>query len=41
MTIKELQQLMFEYEDKKYGDFSAKLIPTMPRENFIGIRAPE
>ena len=41
MTINELQKLMFEYEDKKYGDFSAKLIPTMSRENFIGIRAPE
>ena len=41
MIIKELQQLLFEYEDKKYGDFSAKLIPTAPREHFIGIRAPE
>ena len=41
MTIKELQQLLFEYEDKKYGDFSAKLIPTLPRERFIGIRSPE
>ena len=41
MTIKDLQKLLFEYEDKKYGDFSAKLIPDMPREKFIGIRAPE
>jgi len=41
MTIKELQQLLFEYEDKKYGDFGAKLIPGFPREKFIGIRAPE
>ena len=41
MTIKELQNLLFEYEDKKYADFSAKLIPTLPRENFIGIRSPE
>ena len=41
MTIKELQKLLFEYEDKKYGDFGAKLIPTLPRERFIGIRAPE
>ncbi len=41
MTITELQQLLFEYEDKKYADFSAKLIPTLPREKFIGIRAPE
>ena len=41
MTIKELQKLLFEYEDKKYGDFGAKLIPTLPREKFIGIRSPE
>lgn len=41
MTIKELQKLLFEYEDKKYADFSAKLIPTLPREKFIGIRSPE
>ena len=41
MTIKDLQKLLFEYEDKKYGDFGAKLIPGFPREKFIGIRAPE
>ena len=41
MTIKDLQKLLFEYEDKKYGDFGAKLIPTLPREKFIGIRSPE
>lgn len=41
MTLKELQQLLFEYEDKKYADFGAKLIPTLPREKFIGIRSPE
>ena len=41
MTLIELQKLLFEYEDKKYGDFGAKLIPTLPREKFIGIRSPE
>ena len=41
MTIKDLQKLLFEYEDKKYGDFGAKLILGFPREKFIGIRAPE
>ena len=41
MTLEELQQLLFEYEDKKYADFGAKLIPTLPREKFIGIRSPE
>ena len=41
MTVKELQKLLFEYEDKKYADFGAKLIPNLPRESFIGIRSPE
>ena len=41
MTIKDLQQILFQYQDTKYADFSAKLIPTLPREKFIGIRAPE
>ena len=36
----QIQKILFEYQDKKYGDFSAKLIPTLPRENFIGVRTP-
>ena len=31
---------MFKYQDEKYADFSAKLVPTLSREAFIGIRAP-
>ncbi len=41
MTIKELQELLFEYADEKYGDFGAKLIPNLPRERIIGVRTPE
>ena len=41
MTQKELLAVLFEYRDEKYADFSAKLIPTVPREAFIGIRSPE
>lgn len=34
-----IQEILFEYQDEKYGDFSAKLIPTLPRESFIGVRS--
>lgn len=36
-----IQEILFEYQDEKYGDFSAKLIPTLPRESFIGVRSPD
>ena len=41
MTIRDLQQLLFRYQDTAYADFSAKLIPAVPREKFIGVRSPE
>ena len=41
MTLTDLQQLLFQYQDTAYADFTAKLIPNLPREKFIGIRAPE
>ena len=41
MTLDDLQRILFQYQDVAYADFSAKLIPTVPRERFIGIRAPE
>ncbi|MBR5932781.1 MAG: DNA alkylation repair protein [Treponema sp.] len=41
MTLKELQKILFEYEDKKYADFNAKLIPDIPRKKIIGIRSPK
>lgn len=36
-----IQQVLYNHQDKKYAEFSAKLIPTLPRESFIGVRAPE
>lgn len=41
MTLNELEQILFQYQDIKYADFTAKLIPNLPREKFIGIRSPE
>lgn len=41
MTLHDLQQLLFQYRDTAYADFSARLIPTVPRERMIGIRTPE
>ena len=41
MTLNDLQRNLFQYQDTAYADFSAKLIPTVPREKFIGVRAPE
>lgn len=40
MTLSELTGILFAYRDEKYADFSAKLIPTIPRERLIGVRAP-
>ncbi len=41
MTLNDLEQLLFQHQDAAYADFSAKLIPTVPREKFIGVRSPE
>ena len=41
MTLDDLQQILFQYRDEAYADFSARLIPTVPREKIIGIRSPE
>ena len=35
-----IQEILFKYQDEKYADFSAKLVPTLSRDAFIGIRAP-
>jgi len=39
-TTKTITNRLFELQDKEYGDFSAKLTPTLPREAFIGVRVP-
>lgn len=41
MTMDELRQVLFGYRDTAYADFTAALIPTVPREKLIGIRTPE
>lgn len=41
MTRDELLQILFSHQDEKYADFSAKCIPNVPREKFIGVRSPE
>lgn len=37
----EILKILYAHQDEKYGDFIAKLVPTLPREKFIGIRSPE
>ncbi len=41
MTLNDLQLMLFQHQDTAYADFSAKLIPTVPRERIIGVRSPE
>ena len=41
MTLQDLQQVLFRRRDDAYADFTAKLIPTVPREKIIGVRSPE
>lgn len=36
-----IQEILFSMSDEKIKNFNAKLIPNLPKENFIGIRTPE
>lgn len=36
-----IREILYAHRDPKYADFIAKLIPTLPKESFIGIRSPE
>lgn len=36
----DIQKTLFSLQDVAYGDFQQKLIPTLPREHFIGVRVP-
>lgn len=36
-----IQEILFQFQDEKYGDFITKLVPTEAREKFIGVRSPE
>ncbi len=37
----DIQERLFELQDKKYAEFSAKLTPTVDAELFIGVRIPQ
>ena len=37
----EIQQLLFAHKDTKYAEFVSKLVPTVAKEKFIGVRSPE
>ena len=41
MTTEDLVRLLYRHRNEKYADFTAKLIPNLPRDRFIGIRSPE
>lgn len=36
----DVQKKLFSLQDSAYADFQQKLIPTLPREHFIGVRMP-
>lgn len=36
----EIRARLFEMQDLEYRDFHAKLIPTINKENIIGVRTP-
>ena len=36
-----LQEQLFSLRDENYAAFSAKLIPTVPADRFIGVRSPQ
>lgn len=38
--IRDVQKKLFEMQDIRYRDFHAKLVPTMEKDKFIGIRTP-
>ena len=37
---KELQELLQDFREETYQKFNAKLIPTLPPEEILGIRTP-
>lgn len=36
----QIQKQLFSLQDVPYGDFQARLLPTVPRERIIGVRTP-
>ena len=39
--MNKISEILYRHQDVSYGDFITKLVPTLPREAFIGIRSPE
>lgn len=40
MDVQEIQEELFRNQDKKYGEFQAKLLPTLDPQTVIGVRTP-
>ena len=40
MTEQEIAARLFEMRDEAYGALQVKLIPTAPKDSFIGVRTP-
>lgn len=40
MLTEQIREKLFSLQDFKYGDFQAKLMPTIARETVIGVRTP-
>lgn len=40
MEINDIKQELFNNQDKKYGEFQARLLPTISPESVIGVRTP-
>ena len=38
MTV---QEELFALQDKEYADFQSRLVPTVSRQTFIGVRVPQ
>ncbi|MGN0654658.1 MAG: DNA alkylation repair protein [Oscillospiraceae bacterium] len=38
---KEIEEKLFSFADEKYRDFHSSLMPTIPKENIIGVRVPD
>lgn len=41
MILDEIRDKLFKMQDIGYRDFNSKLIPTVKKEDMIGVRTPE
>ena len=41
MTLKQIEDELFSYQDEKYKEFQCKLIPTVDPSSIIGVRTPQ